>query len=165
MLIHSVKKNASISVLNQFVKNKLLDLKKETETVLQWVDKLKVKAPSISTAINLLSGGNQQKVVFGKWLLANARILILNEPTKGVDVGSKVHLFDLMTRAAKEGAGIILMTAEAEEAVEMGDTIIVMRNGRIAGRYERKDVLEKRVTLDEVLRVATTQERESVGST
>ena len=162
----TLRQNLTLAALEErFARFGAINEEEETKVAQEYMKDLQLHAPHPGVLVRNLSGGNQQKVVFGKWLLANARILILNEPTKGVDVGSKVHLFELMTRAAKEGAGVILMTAEAEEAVEMGDTIIVMRNGRIAGEYGRKDVVEKKVTLDEVLRVATTKEREGVGST
>lgn len=139
MLIHSVKKNASISVLNQFVKNKLLDLKKETETVLQWVDKLKVKAPSISTAINLLSGGNQQKVVLAKWLMTNPDVLIVNEPTRGIDVGAKAEIYNLLNNLAKDGKTIIMVSSDLPEIMAMSNRIVVIHEGKVNGVLEVKD--------------------------
>ena len=130
----------------------------ERQVAQEYTRDLRLHVPHTEVMAQKLSGGNQQKVVFGKWLLAEARILILNEPTKGIDVGSKVHMFELMTQEAKKGAAVLLLTAEAEEAVEMGDQILVMRSGRIAARFSRREVLEGKVSVDKVLEVATRQE-------
>ena len=138
-----------------------IDEQKEMECAAEHIVSLKVHAPHGEVLVGNLSGGNQQKVVLGKWLLTEARVLILNEPTKGIDIGSKIQVFELMTKAARAGSAVILMTAEAEEAVEMGDRILILRNGAIAGRYTREQVRDGEVTVDEVLRVATARETEA----
>lgn len=155
----SLRTNLSLPSLEaQFSHFGRLDEKREHQVAQKYMTDLQLHAPHTEIQTRNLSGGNQQKVVFGKWLLTQARLLILNEPTKGIDVGSKVQMFELMTQAAKRGAAVVFMTAEAEEAFEMGDQILVMRNGRVAARYERRQIVENQVSLDEVLRVATARE-------
>jgi ribose transport system ATP-binding protein len=95
--------------------------------------------------VRLLSGGNQQKVVLGKWLAGRARIFIFDEPTRGVDVGAKVEIYHLMNRLTASGAGIIMISSELPELLGMSDRILVMHRGRIQAEFTRADATEERV--------------------
>lgn len=137
MLIHSVGRNMTISVLEKIKKNRLLNKRKENALVSEWIDRLAVKTPSANTAINSLSGGNQQKVVLAKWLAIDPKLLILNEPTRGIDVGSKQEIYRLMNELSEQGIGIIMISSDLSEVMGMSDRIAVVCNGRIT------DVLNK----------------------
>ena len=95
--------------------------------------------------VRLLSGGNQQKVVLGKWLAGDARVFIFDEPTRGVDVGAKVEIYNLMNRLTDEGAGIIMISSELPEVLGMSDRILVMHRGRITAEFATADATQERV--------------------
>ena len=95
--------------------------------------------------MRLLSGGNQQKVVLGKWLAGDARIFIFDEPTRGVDVGAKVEIYNLMNRLTAAGAGIIMISSELPELLGMSDRILVMHRGRIQAEFDAADATQERV--------------------
>jgi ribose transport system ATP-binding protein len=96
-------------------------------------------------AVRLLSGGNQQKVVLGKWLAGEARVFIFDEPTRGVDVGAKVEIYNLMNRLTDQGAGIIMISSELPEVLGMSDRILVMHRGRITAEFAKADATQERV--------------------
>ena len=103
----------------------------------QWViDSMRVKTPSQKTSIGSLSGGNQQKVIIGRWLLTQPEILMLDEPTRGIDVGAKFEIYQLMLELAKKDKGIIMISSEMPELLGITDRILVMSNGRVAGIVE-----------------------------
>jgi len=91
-----------------------------------------VRTPSIETPARQLSGGNQQKVVLARWMLANAKVLLFDEPTRGIDVGAKAEIYALMRRLADDGAAILMVSSDLPEALGLSDRVLVMRNGRIA---------------------------------
>jgi ABC-type sugar transport system ATPase subunit len=105
---------------------------------------LRVKATA-TQPLRLLSGGNQQKVVLAKWLAGAGRIFIFDEPTRGVDVGSKVEIYNLMNRLTARGAGIIMISSELPELLGMSDRVLVMHRGRIQAELAREDATEERV--------------------
>lgn len=157
----SLRANLSLpSLERRFSRFGSLQLDKERNYAERYMKELQLHAPHTEIPVWKLSGGNQQKVVFGKWLLTEPRILILNEPTKGIDVGSKVSIFELMMQEVKKGMALILLTNELDEAIEMGDRVFVMRGGRIEAEISRKQILDGTVTRDEILRLATKQDRE-----
>jgi methyl-galactoside transport system ATP-binding protein len=100
---------------------------------------LKIKAPSLSTPIGKLSGGNQQKVIFGRWMLTSPTVLMLDEPTRGVDVGAKYEIYELIFNMKKRGLGIILVSSEMPELIGMCDRILVMSGGRVSGYVSREE--------------------------
>ena len=108
------------------------------------VKDLRVKATP-TQEVRLLSGGNQQKVVLGKWLAGDARIFIFDEPTRGVDVGAKVEIYNLMNRLTASGAGIIMISSELPELLGMSDRILVMRRGRIHAEFDAAEATQERV--------------------
>lgn len=133
MLTHSVAQNMTIAVLEKIKKKGLLSKKKEALLTADWIERLSIKTPAGSTVINSLSGGNQQKVVLAKWLSAEPKILILNEPTRGIDIGSKQEIYRLMNELTQQGIGIIMISSDLPEVMGMSDRIVVIRSGKIAG--------------------------------
>ncbi|GFP78233.1 galactose/methyl galactoside ABC transporter ATP-binding protein MglA [Clostridium fungisolvens] len=119
---------------------------KNIEKDTQWViDSMRVKTPSQKTHIGKLSGGNQQKVIIGRWLLTKPEILMLDEPTRGIDVGAKFEIYQLMNELAKEGKGIIMVSSEMPELLGVTDRILVMSNGRLAGIVETKNTSQEEI--------------------
>lgn len=108
-------------------------------------DRLKVKAPSMETIIVNLSGGNQQKVVLGKWLLAQPEILFVDEPTKGIDVGAKAEIYKLMNELVKSGISIIMVSSDMPELTAMSDRCLVISNGRITGEFKGEDITQEHI--------------------
>ena len=104
-----------------------------------------IRLASLDQPVGTLSGGNQQKVVLGKWLLAGARVFLFDEPTRGVDVGAKAEIHQLIDRLAAEGAGVIVVSSEIEEILAVADRILVMHRGRIAGQLTRAEASEERI--------------------
>ncbi|MHB8280230.1 MAG: sugar ABC transporter ATP-binding protein [Candidatus Humimicrobiaceae bacterium] len=141
----NVKANISMSSLEKFSKNTMIDTSKETKNALNYVNELNIKTPSIYNDIIDLSGGNQQKVVLAKWLSTNSKILILDEPTRGIDVGAKYEIYMLITKLAEKGFGIIMVSSELPEILGMSDRIIVMHEGHITGELKREEASESRV--------------------
>jgi methyl-galactoside transport system ATP-binding protein len=128
----------------------LLDEKKRREAGEQSVGKLRVKTLSVKSLIKDLSGGNQQKVIFARWLLTDPDILILDEPTRGIDVGAKFEIYTIIADLAKQGKSMIMISSEMPELIGMSDRIMVMCEGRVSGFIEGKDATE-----EEVMRLAT----------
>lgn len=148
----SVKDNTLVVALSKIVNNSLgyINSRKVRKPVNEVCSKLDVRAASTETQIKNLSGGNQQKVLVGRWLLAEPNVLILDEPTRGVDVGAKYEIYKIMRELAKAGNAIIMVTSEMPELLGMSDRIAVMCEGRLAGLLDKKDA-----TQVEVLKLAT----------
>jgi ribose transport system ATP-binding protein len=128
----SIAENLTLASLRGISRGPLLDFGKERALAKQYVEDLNIRVPSINRLIETLSGGNQQKVVLGRWLCSRARILILDDPTRGIDVGSKEEVFRLVRQLAAEGVATLYLTSEIREASALADRIIVMAGGRIA---------------------------------
>ncbi|MCM8709484.1 galactose/methyl galactoside ABC transporter ATP-binding protein MglA [Clostridium sp. SYSU_GA19001] len=145
----SISFNSIISNIESYVKFGFLsdkDISKDT----QWViDSMRVKTPGQKTAIGTLSGGNQQKVIIGRWLLTKPEILMLDEPTRGIDVGAKFEIYQLMNKLAAEGKAIIMVSSEMPELLGTTDRILVMSNGRVAGIVDTK-----KTTQEEIMRLS-----------
>jgi rhamnose transport system ATP-binding protein len=134
-----VADNINLLVLSRLRRGLFLSPALEKKSALKWIDEVRIKTPSPQTACSTLSGGNQQKVVIGKWLASHPRILILDEPTKGIDIGSKAAVHEFMGELASEGLAILLVTSELPEAMGMADTILVMHEGKIVRRFARSE--------------------------
>jgi len=104
----------------------------------RFVRDLRIRTPSIRFKVRNLSGGNQQKVVLGKWLATEPKILIFDEPTRGIDVGAKVEVYGFMNALTERGAGVLLISSELPEVLGMSDRVLVMREGRLAGELPRE---------------------------
>ncbi|UFJ39615.1 sugar ABC transporter ATP-binding protein [Brevibacillus humidisoli] len=128
----------------------LLDEKKRKDAAQQSVEQLRVKTPSLKTLIKNLSGGNQQKVLLARWLLTEPDILLLDEPTRGIDVGAKYEIYSLIADLAKQGKSIIMISSEMPELLGMSDRIMVMCEGRVSGIIEGQNATE-----EEIMRLAT----------
>ena len=135
--IRSVMENASISSLDKVFYGGKCHPKKEKELVGKYFEKMNVKTPSLETAIQALSGGNQQKVLLAKWMLRDPDVLILDEPTRGIDVGAKFEIYRLMTNMVEEGKTVIMVSSELPELIGMCDRIYIMNQGRIKGCLDK----------------------------
>ncbi|NLK03849.1 MAG: ATP-binding cassette domain-containing protein [Clostridiales bacterium] len=136
----SVSFNTKISNLDRYIKKGFLSDALIKDTVRDMIKKINVKTPSARAKIGNLSGGNQQKVIFGRWLLTNPDILLLDEPTRGIDVGAKYEIYQLMNKLASQGKGIIVISSEMPELLGICDRILVMSNGHQAGIFDAKNV-------------------------
>ena len=136
LLTKSVRENLTVSVIRRFSDFGLLSRQKEDALVREMVDFLRIKTSTPEQAAGTLSGGNQQKVIFGKMLLTEARILLLYDPTRGVDVGTKGEIFQLMRDLAARGYAILFYSSDLPELVHVADRVLVMRNGEIAATLE-----------------------------
>lgn len=141
----SIGKNITLPSLRRFVKNGLLDDKLERNEGEHFKSLMKIRATSIDDTASSLSGGNQQKVVVSKLLSGKSRILILDEPTKGVDVGSKAQIYEIMCELAAQGYGILMISSELPEVVNMSDNIVVMREGRVSCVIPHGDATQENV--------------------
>jgi D-xylose transport system ATP-binding protein len=129
----SILKNIALPNLEQFAGFASLNKHKELKTCQEMARELTIKSPTLHALVNSLSGGNQQKVVIAKWLLSQPQVLILDEPTRGIDVGAKFEIYKLMNRLAEEGVSIIMVSSELPEVIGMSDRIMVICNGSVAG--------------------------------
>jgi ribose transport system ATP-binding protein len=129
----NIQANVTGPILGQFVKNGLIDFKAEAETAWAEIKKYAIAAPSPEVKVMNLSGGNQQKVLFSRWVRACKGVLILDEPTRGVDVGAKVEIYHLIRDLANRGVAILMISSELNEIIGMCDRVAVMRSGVITG--------------------------------
>ncbi len=132
-LVQSVSFNSTIEVLKEFINNLRVNHSREREITQEFIDKMNTKTPSHEQTVGNLSGGNQQKVMIGRWLATNPKILILDEPTRGVDVGAKVEIYGIMNELTKNGVSIIMISSELPEIINMSDRVYVMYDGKITG--------------------------------
>lgn len=144
-LVQSVRFNTTIEILKRFIKFIGVDDKKEAEITQNYIDKMNTKTPSQEQMVGNLSGGNQQKVLIGRWLATNPNILILDEPTRGIDVGAKSEIYVIMNELVKQGVSIIMISSELPEIINMSDRIYVMTEGRITGCIPHGDVTQEKV--------------------
>ncbi|RHR31287.1 ATP-binding cassette domain-containing protein [Clostridium sp. AF19-22AC] len=147
LLNSDLKVNMTLSSLNKISKGGVIDLDLETEQAMQGVKDLSIKTPSVLQLAKNLSGGNQQKVLIVKALLTKPDLLILDEPTRGIDVGSKYEIYQLMDKMAKDGISIIMISSELPEVINMSDRVYVMSDGKIAGEFDTKESLVTQETL------------------
>lgn len=143
--VKSVTYNTSIEVLSDFIKGIFFNKKREAEIAQAYTDMMKTKTPSLEQHVNLLSGGNQQKVMIGRWLATNPSVLILDEPTRGVDVGAKAEIYAIMNYLVKQGISIIMISSELPEIINMSDRIYVMANGKVTGCINHQDVSQEKI--------------------
>jgi len=138
--------NTLIANLEKYVRrNGLLDEKQGISDATRHIEMLRVKTPSVRTHIENLSGGNQQKVIVARWLLTDPEILILDEPTRGIDVGAKYEIYSIIADLAKSGKSIIMISSEMPELIGMSDRIMVMCEGRVTGILDGKEATQERI--------------------
>lgn len=143
--VQSVKFNSTIEVLEQFISKLRVDTAKEEEITQKYIDMMATKTPSQEQVIGNLSGGNQQKVMIGRWLATDPEILILDEPTRGVDVGAKAEIYSIMNELVKKGMSIIMISSELPEIINMSDRVYVMYDGRVTGCLYHTEVDQEKI--------------------
>lgn len=143
--VQSVEYNSTIEVLDQFIKGIVVDQAKEDEITQKYIDMMNTKTPSREEMIGNLSGGNQQKVMIGRWLATNPKVLILDEPTRGVDVGAKSEIYSIMNELVKTGMSIIMISSELPEIINMSDRIYVMAGGKVRGCLNHDEVTQESI--------------------
>lgn len=141
----TVAENSTMASLESFMSGLFIDKKKENQIAQQYVETLKTKTPSVDQLVVNLSGGNQQKVVIAKWLVRNCDILIFDEPTRGIDVGAKSEIYQLMNELVAEGKSIIMISSEMTEILRMSDRIVVMCEGRKTGELDIAEATQERI--------------------
>jgi ribose transport system ATP-binding protein len=141
---HNVKWNVSVVQMANSL-GRFINERKEQENVEHYVEAIGIKTPSIYQEVRYLSGGNQQKVVLAKWLYADANVIVFDEPTRGIDIGSKEEIYKLMVQLAREGKYILMVTSDMPELIAMCDRVIVMRQGEVVGEIDREHLSEESV--------------------
>lgn len=141
----SVKENVALPNLNDISLKGVISKHKENNLVKEMIEKLRIKTSSPSLSVKSLSGGNQQKVVFGKWLGIKPKLLILDEPTRGVDIGAKKEIYEIMNELTKEGVTIIMISSELPEILGMSDRILVMHEGKLAKELTRQEATQETI--------------------
>ena len=142
---YSIAANTSITLLERLVRKLVIRKKDEQKVAENWAKTLQLKFSSLGDAVERLSGGNQQKVVLAKWLATQPKILIVDEPTRGIDVGTKSEVHRLLSKMAQEGLAIIMVSSELPEVLGMADRIVVMREGRHVGTLSRDEATPEKV--------------------
>lgn len=152
----SVRSNIAVTLFNQLIRFGFIQYRRVNKWVRDIVDRLNVRTPSLEQRVRNLSGGNQQKVVIGRWLALSPKVLILDEPTRGVDVGAKAEIHELMDELASQGISILMISSELPEVLGISDRILVMREGHLVGEFSREEG-----TQDLIMQAATGQLEET----
>lgn len=145
VLKKNIAENSTLSCLTNYCQGPFVNKKKEKKVTQEYVEMLKTKTPGIDQYVINLSGGNQQKVVIAKWLICDSDILIFDEPTRGIDVGAKQEIYELMNRLAANGKSIIMISSEMTEILRMSDRVLVMCEGRITGELDIQDATQQKI--------------------
>ena len=143
--IQSVRYNITIDVLKRFISLLRVNKRVENDITDKYIDVLSIRTPTSDQFVGNLSGGNQQKTVIGRWLATDPKVLILDEPTRGVDVGAKAEIYAIMNDLAKEGVAIIMISSELPEIINMSDRVMVMANGTITGELQREELSQEAI--------------------
>ena len=141
----AVRENMSLPSLRRDQRNGFLNRQKEADITAEMIEQMRIKTPNAEQVVRFLSGGNQQKVVLGKWLAMEPRLLLLDEPTRGIDVGAKQEIYGLMEQLAQRGVAILFVSSEMGEVLGMSDRVLVMHEGHLAGELTRADLNEEAV--------------------
>ncbi len=143
--VQSVRFNSTIEVLHRFMSLLRVNSAREAEIAQNYIDKMHTKTPSQEQTVSNLSGGNQQKVMIGRWLATEPKVLILDEPTRGVDVGAKAEIYEIMNELTKAGLSIIMISSELPEIINMSDRVYVMYEGKITGCIEQENISQESI--------------------
>ena len=143
LLNNTIKFNTTLAVLDRFIKNLIVNTRKEDEITEDGIEKLHIKTPSSLVNCSTLSGGNQQKVLLAKWLATDPKILILDEPTRGIDVGAKYEIYCIINQLVAEGKSVIMISSELPEILGMCDRIYVMNEGKIVGELAGSEATQE----------------------
>jgi len=147
VLPHSVAKNITLANLRKIAPRNFLDENFEVRFSNRLVEELGIRAPSIHHEVNTLSGGNQQKVVLAKWLLTEPAVLFLDEPTRGIDVGAKFEIYQIMNQLVRDGVAVVMVSSELPEILGMSHRILVLHEGEITGEFSREEATPEKIML------------------
>ena len=145
VLNNSINFNITLPIISEFTKNQIIDERMRKDLSEEFSDLLKIKTPNVDFPVVNLSGGNQQKVVIGKWLSTKPKILILDEPTKGVDVGARSEIYQVINNLSEEGIAVIIVSSDLPEIINMVDRSYVMRGGSIVGEVSGEDINQEKI--------------------
>lgn len=155
----STRENITMSVLQQLTRGLMTNRRKEAALAQKFIDNLAIKTPSQNQLAINLSGGTQQKVVLSKWMATEPRVLIFDEPTRGIDVGAKVEIYKLMNQLARQGVAILMVSSELPEIMGMSDRIMVIREGEVTGFVNRTDYPDTQALQEKIMEFATGSNR------
>jgi ribose transport system ATP-binding protein len=141
----SLRENATLVHLDKYARGGVINRKAEVAAVKQLMDELQIRARDTELDVKALSGGNQQKVVFAKWLVTPPKVLLLDEPTRGVDVGGKAEIYHTINRLAAAGTAIVMVSSELPEVLAMSDRILVMCEGKQASIFDAKSTNQEQI--------------------
>ena len=156
----SVRENITLSALARFSRQGFLDIERERAHAREYASSLRIATPSLERRALHLSGGNQQKVVIAKWLSSQADVFLFDEPTRGIDVGAKVEVYQLMSGLVRRGAAIVMISSDLAEILGMSDRILVMREGHVCREFTRQEATEAQI-LNCAMRGATAYDADS----
>ena len=145
VLSNSILRNTTLANLKGVSKGIFIDKDQETEVAQEYVGKLRTKTPSVEQLVGNLSGGNQQKVLLAKWMFANPDVLILDEPTRGIDVGAKYEIYCIINDLAKAGKSVIMISSELPEVIGMSDRIYIMNQAKIVGEMKASEATQENI--------------------
>jgi putative multiple sugar transport system ATP-binding protein len=145
ILIQDVKQNITLANLREIARRGVVDDNAEVKVANEYRVSLNIKTPSVEQKVKNLSGGNQQKVSLGKWLFVKPNVLILDEPTRGIDVGAKFEIYTLMNGLVEQGMSIIMISSELPEVLGMSDRVYVVASGRIAGELPIEEATQEKI--------------------
>jgi D-xylose transport system ATP-binding protein len=140
-----VKQNSTLASLEKISKLGVINKNEEIKVSGKYVRELRTKTPTLEQRVGNLSGGNQQKVVLAKWLLTHPRVLFLDEPTRGIDVGAKVEIYNIMNDLVDQGVCVVMISSELPEVLGMSDRILVIHEGQLSGSFKRDEATEEKV--------------------
>jgi len=140
-----INRNISLASLEKISKGGVIDANDEIRHAERYTAGLRIKTPSIEQKVKNLSGGNQQKVVLGKWLMTGPKVLILDEPTRGIDVGAKCEIYNIVNELVDNGVCVVMISSELPEVLGMCDRVLVMHEGRITGELPVSEATQERV--------------------
>ena len=141
----SIRMNITLKVLKEFIRGVFVNSRKEETIAEKQIDNLGVKAPSLNMQLMFLSGGNQQKVIIGSWLATKPKVLLMDEPTRGIDVGAKTEIYEIMNHLTKQGVSIIMVSSELPEVINMSDRVVVMRKGEVSAILEHGNITQEKI--------------------
>lgn len=141
----TIRENVTLATLDRYARAGLVDFAAENRAAIEMSSKLRVKAPSVAAKVSQLSGGNQQKVVLAKWLLQKLNVVIFDEPTRGIDIGAKSEIYELINQLTADGAAVIVISSDLEEILRISDRVAVMHEGDLTGVLRRAEASEETI--------------------
>ena len=145
ILIDSIARNNTLARLEKVCRHGIIDVNMENRIAEEYREKLRVKTPSVQQVVNNLSGGNQQKVLLTKWMFADADVLIMDEPTRGIDVGAKYEIYNIMNDLVAQGKSVIMISSEMPELLGMCDRIYVMNEGEMVAEFTAGEASQEKI--------------------